>query len=52
MSGTLEEKLDDTLKLNELPMMGVPTPDPYPSYPDSLVVFGNSMGNLRKEQIF
>ena len=53
MSSTLEEKLDDTLKLNLLPMMGVPTPDPYLSsplgfYPDFLVVFGNSMGNLRK----
>ena len=41
------------MKLNLLPMMGVFTPDPYlPSplsfYPDFLVVFGDSMGNLRK----
>ena len=41
------------MKLNLLPMMGVFTPDPYLSsplgfYPDFLVVFGDSMGNLRK----
>ena len=41
------------MKLNLLPMMGVFTPDPYLSsplgfYPDLLVVFGDSMRNLRK----
>ena len=41
------------MQLNLLPMMGVFTPDPYLSsplgfYPDLLVVFGDSMKNLRK----
>ena len=42
------------MELNLLSMMGVFTPDlsalpsPLSVYPDLLVVFGNSMGNLRK----